>query len=98
MILISKEEILKLADMSRLEVRAEEIESLILQLQSVLTYAQRVQEISADIQQETGANHNMVRDDSASRSDAQMILDRCPRHEAGYFIVPAVLSTKSSGE
>ena len=43
---ITKEEILKIARMSHLEIQEHEIEPLRAQLESVLSYAERVQEVS----------------------------------------------------
>lgn len=94
MIVISKEEILKLADMSRLQIHEHELEALTAQLQSILTYAQRVQEVSSDVGTEEHPTHNVLREDTVVRFDSAAIVDCAPEHEANYFVVPAVLQPK----
>lgn len=59
---ITKEEVLKLAQMSRIAIHDNEIEPLIKKLTAVLTYAERVTEIPK-IEEQVMQNKNIFRDD-----------------------------------
>lgn len=90
---ITKEEILNLARISNVEVHESEIEGLIKQIESVLTYAARVQEVG-DVTFPSTKNVNVFREDVAIPSDNQAILAQAPAREANYFVVPAILEHK----
>jgi aspartyl/glutamyl-tRNA(Asn/Gln) amidotransferase C subunit len=102
MVTISKEDVLKLANISRLTVHEDEIEALRVQLQEVLNYAQRVQEISQSVQ-EKREEHPSVAPASPMRTDTPIsfdgisLVELSAHHEADYFIVPAVLQTNKEG-
>jgi aspartyl-tRNA(Asn)/glutamyl-tRNA(Gln) amidotransferase subunit C len=91
---ISKDDVLKIAAMSHIELQEEEIPALISQLEDVLTYAERVQKIAADVQEPQIKNVNVVRDDVVVPSDAQAILARAPQREDDFFVVPSILEDK----
>lgn len=60
MIKITREEVLKIARISRLNIHEEEVEPLMKQLDDVLSYAQRVKEVAADIQEPSTKNMNFL--------------------------------------
>jgi aspartyl-tRNA(Asn)/glutamyl-tRNA(Gln) amidotransferase subunit C len=91
---ISREEVLKIAKISALEVHEHEIESLQKQLESVLSYAERVQEVSAEQQEPSVQNVNVFRDDLVQSADASAILKRAPEREEDFFVVPAIIEDK----
>ena len=88
---ISKEEVLKIAKMSHLELHEDEIPALIKQLDDVLSYAARVKEVTADVEEPSTRNVNVFRDDVSTPSDAERILSQAPDREGTYFVVPAIL-------
>lgn len=96
MIFISEQEIIKLAEISRLEINADEIGALQEQIQAVLSYAQRVQEISADLTEQPHPIHNVLREDVPVNGPSTAVLESSVKHELGYYVVPAVLA--KSGE
>lgn len=88
---ISKEEVLKIARISHITVHDEEIEPLVKHLESVLSYAERVQEIAAQIEEPLTKNINVFREDVIVSSDPNTILQQAPVREEDYFVVPAII-------
>lgn len=88
---ISREEIVKIAHGSQLEILEQEIKPLIQQIQDVLSYAQRVTIIAADIQEPSTKNINIFRSDVTKQCDAESILKRAPEREGDFFVVPVIL-------
>ena len=88
---ISRQEVLKLAHMSHIHVHEHEIQPLIEQLQQVLSYAARVQEVDAQASGIPIKNVNVFREDVATVQDAERIRSRAPEREGDYFVVPKIL-------
>lgn len=92
---VTREEILKIAQMSALELHEDEIDPLIAQIEGVLTYAERVNEIASGIQasDEVQATSNVMREDEVVPSIPERVLSVAPEHEANLFVVPSILET-----
>ena len=90
---ISKEEVLKIAHISSLDLHDDEIPALVKQLQDVLTYAERVTQVAADTQEPSVKKVNVFREDVVIKSDPEEILSCAPEREQDYFVVPAVLES-----
>jgi len=88
---ISREEVLKIARMSHLELHEDEIPALIKQLDDVLSYAERVKEVTAHVEEPSSRNVNVFREDVATPSNAESILAQAPEREGSYVIVPTIL-------
>lgn len=93
---IDREEVLRIARISRISVNEAEINSLISQLQVVLSYAERVTQIldEVEIEVSTNRNVNFFREDVVVPSDPQALLSRAPEQEENYIVVPKILSSK----
>ncbi len=91
---ISREEVLKIAEISRIKLCEEEIEPMIRHLEGVLSYAECVQEIAADIEEPSIKNVNVFREDVVIKTDSEKILCQAPEREENYFVVPAIIETK----
>jgi aspartyl-tRNA(Asn)/glutamyl-tRNA(Gln) amidotransferase subunit C len=91
MALITKEEVLKIAHMSRIAIHENEIDTLIKQLEAVLAYAARVNEVAVGQQAPLPQNSNVFREDIIIPCDAARIKKEGPDVEADYFVVPAIL-------
>jgi aspartyl-tRNA(Asn)/glutamyl-tRNA(Gln) amidotransferase subunit C len=92
---ISKEEVIKIAQISRIAIRPEEVESLTQQLQDVLSYAQLVKDVANQLlDQPSNRNINFLRDDVVVKTDSEIVLSRCPEREENYFVVPKILDNK----
>lgn len=94
MVKVTKEELLKFAHLSRIEIHETEIESLLKQLNDVLSYAQRVQDIAQQSEELLHKNANSWREDEVIKTDPQPLLNNAPEHESGYFVVPVVLENE----
>lgn len=88
---ITREDVVKIARISNIELYEEEIEPLMQQLQAVLGYAQRVKEIGADIHESSYKNINIVREDVIIKKDRETFLSLAPEREGDYFVVPKIL-------
>ena len=91
---ITKEELLKIAKISQLRLDKDEIEPLIKQIQDVLSYAERVQEVAGDAQLPSNKNVNVLREDVIVRTDSKPILALAPEREGDYFVVPKIIENK----
>lgn len=96
MAIITKEELLKIAQISQVRLYDEEVDSLIKQIGDLLTYAARVQEIAnkSSLTVNCQSNENVVRSDTVEKTDAQAILSLAPVQEEHYFVVPKIIDTK----
>lgn len=89
---LTKEEVLKIAHMSRITIHEDEIEPLTKHLEAVLSYAARVGQVATGSQQEPlPQNVNVFREDIAIPCNAERIKQEAPEIEADYFVVPAIL-------
>ena len=92
---IDKAEALKIAEISKIAVTQEEIESIMKQMQEVLSYALRVQQIATELDEHlSNKNINFVREGLAGESTPEELLKRAPQHEEHYFVVPKIIDTK----
>lgn len=90
---ITKEELLKIARISHIQIHEQEIEPLMKQVESVLTYAQRVKEIAAEIEETSSKEVNVFREDVVVKTDSELILQQAPEREYNYFVVPKILDS-----
>jgi aspartyl-tRNA(Asn)/glutamyl-tRNA(Gln) amidotransferase subunit C len=92
---ITREEIIKLAKISRIALEEYEIEPLIKQLQDVLDYAECVKTVAGELDdQPSNRNVNFFREDVVMKFDSEKILEQAPEREENYFVVPKILDTK----
>lgn len=90
--LITKEEIYKIAHMSRISINTPDIDSVILHIESILAYAARVNEVATLEQHMTlPVNKNIFRPDQINPFDSDRIKAESDNVEAGYFVVPPIL-------
>lgn len=90
---ITREEVLKIAKMSQLAIHEDEIPAYIKQLEQVLSYAERVKEIAAEVEEPSNRNVNTFRQDVVDKTDPEPILDQAPVREGDYFVVPVILES-----
>ena len=94
MSLITKEEVLKIAKMSHIELTEQEIIKMQSHVEAVLSYASRVQDIAKDIDIVLQKNINIERDDVISSCNPEPILAQAPEREGNYFVVPVIIETQ----
>jgi len=89
---ITPDEIKKLASMSRIAIREDEIAKFQHHLTSVLTYAARVQEIARDVAEHEKVGDPRMRDDMPKTSEAAAaIRAQAPKGQENLFVVPKIL-------
>ncbi len=91
MIEITREEVLKLASASRIHIHENEIDGLVEQLKSVLSYAERVSEISGDVEISSPKNVNIFRQDVVVATNSKPILAQAPQSDDNFFVVLPIL-------
>lgn len=89
--MITREEVLKLARIAHIAVTEEEVALLQAQLQSVLTYAERVKENASYPLQDEQRPCNVFREDQARSSNPEPILELAPQSAEHFFVVPSIL-------
>ena len=85
---VTKEEIKKIAEMTRVSIEEHELEGILAQFNDVLTYAERVVEIAKSVDVKREKNINCTRADVAIPTDSSKILAQAPQQEDNYFVVP----------
>jgi aspartyl-tRNA(Asn)/glutamyl-tRNA(Gln) amidotransferase subunit C len=93
MAFITREEILKVARMSHIELTEQEIEKMQVHVEAVLSYAARVQDIAKDVSVVNMKNSNIERDDRVIPAHGEKIRAQAPEREGDYFVVPAIIET-----
>lgn len=88
---ITKDEALKIASFTKMTIGVDEIDSVVKQLQDVLAYAERVQDMAKDLDIPTSKNINRQRVDVVVDFNSQKILDQAPDAQDNYFVVPKIL-------
>jgi aspartyl-tRNA(Asn)/glutamyl-tRNA(Gln) amidotransferase subunit C len=91
---ITKEELLKLARISQLDLEESEIVPLMNHVQSILAYAQRVKEIAGSGEFDHAQQVNILREDVVIKCDNESILCRAPEREGNFFAVPKIIESK----
>lgn len=91
MAIITKDEVLKIAHMSRIAIRDDEVDAITTHLESVLAYASRVNEVATVSQDLQASNTNIFREDEVILFNAERIKQEAPDSEEDYFVVPAIL-------
>ncbi len=88
---VSREEVLKVAKMSYISLREQEIDPLIKSMEQVLSYAERVTQVATMIEEPSTQNVNIFREDLVVPQHPQQILIQAPERIDNYFVVPMIL-------
>ena len=88
---ISRDELLKIAHLSRLRLDEGEISALQSQIEDVLTYAARVNEIAQEADIASSTKINVFREDLVAGCKPEPILAQAPEREDNYFVVPRII-------
>lgn len=91
MVKITKEDVLKIARMSNIQIHENEIDQITKNLEAVINYAARVQEVAVDVEIPSVKAVNVFRQDEVIPSIGDLVLSRAPESEAHYFVVPAII-------
>lgn len=88
---VTREEVIKVARMSYIALRDEEIDTLRGRMDQILSYAQRVTQVATAVQEPSTKNVNVFRDDLVVPQEPEMILAQAPERAGDYFVVPMIL-------
>ena len=92
---VSREQLLHIANLARLELKEEEIDNYLENLQDILTFAEQVNNAPTDGLDETiGANDNynvFRKDEIVEVEDKELLLQNAPSQERGMFKIPKVI-------
>ncbi|WP_195575289.1 Asp-tRNA(Asn)/Glu-tRNA(Gln) amidotransferase subunit GatC [Paenibacillus sp. 1001270B_150601_E10] len=92
---IRLENVEHVARLARLELTSEEKERFLGQLNAILNYADKLNELNTDDVAPTThvlPIHNVLRDDEVRKSlTIEQVMKNAPEEEEGHFLVPAVL-------
>ena len=93
--MIQKEDIKKLAELSRIEVTDEEVSKLSKDIESILEYVHELTELSApEPESVPGELRNVMREDGEPHKSGlytETLLDASPEREKNYFKVKKIL-------
>jgi aspartyl-tRNA(Asn)/glutamyl-tRNA(Gln) amidotransferase subunit C len=90
---ITKEDIEKVARLSHIALTEAEIATMGAHLESVLSYAARVQDIAQGSEIGMQKNKNIERRDIPCCSNPETILAQAPEREGDYFVVPVIIES-----
>jgi aspartyl-tRNA(Asn)/glutamyl-tRNA(Gln) amidotransferase subunit C len=88
----SKEELLKVAKLSALNLSDEEITTFQGQLNKVLNFIDQIKEVKITETAEQIRNKNILREDEIIPTDSADILNLAPDKQESYFVVPKILA------
>lgn len=92
---VSREQLLHIANLARLELKEEEIDNYLENLQDILTFAEQVNNAPTDGLDETiGANDNynvFRKDEIVEFEDKELLLQNALSQERGMFKIPKVI-------
>jgi len=88
---ISRQEISRIAWLSRIALKENEIDYMGGQLDEVINYAHRVCDTASDVTVVMHKNVNVFREDLAVQKDAEAIMSEAPKKIQNYFVVPIVI-------
>ncbi len=91
---ISKDEIKKLAIMTKLHIEEDELDAMQQRLNDVLDYAERVTLIAKEVAIPSDKNINHDRQDRAIQGSSFDILAQAPQQEDNYFVVPKIVDSE----
>lgn len=92
--MITKEEIKKLADLSRMEMSLNEIDNFTGEVDSILQYVGQISKIDGSLAHTTPKLRNVMRDDTPQNTSGQYtedILKNAPARQGNYLKVKKIL-------
>jgi aspartyl-tRNA(Asn)/glutamyl-tRNA(Gln) amidotransferase subunit C len=90
----NKEELLKIAKLSGINMTDQDIVLFTGQIQKVLSFIDQLQAVNISATAESVRNVNILRNDTCVPSTAANPLDLTPQRQDRYFVVPKILDEK----
>ncbi len=88
---LQRNDIIKLAELSALKLSQTEVDSLLTDLQNLISYVDQLNTAALGIEQEPLKNSNVFRDDVPEASFYQPLLAQAPERTEDYFVVPKIV-------
>lgn len=88
---VTRDEVKKIAHLSRIAVTDEQAEQIREHVEQVLGYAARVCDIARDLLETAVNRKNILRADVIQSFDAQLIRAQAPDEQENLFVVPKIL-------
>lgn len=88
---LNRKELLKLADLSALQLAEDEIDPLLNDLRQILEYAAQLDGIKLGTRHKPSRNTNQLRDDVAHKHHSEALLSQAPEREQTCFVVPQII-------
>lgn len=85
---VTREEVKKIAEMTRVSFDEHELDSIVMQFNDVISYAERVVQIAEQAEIVSVKNMNCDRQDQVFPTSNVEILAQAPQSEDNYFVVP----------
>ncbi len=90
---ITREEVVKLAELSMIEFSDEEIDTLTRDFKEFLGHIQEIMAVEVSNDLSSIRRINVFREDKAVLKDREEILNQAPARSGDYFAVPSILET-----
>jgi aspartyl/glutamyl-tRNA(Asn/Gln) amidotransferase C subunit len=91
MVHISREEVIKLARLSRISLHPDEVDPMCKRLQQVLEYAACVSQAAGQQKVSFAQNVNILRDDVVVVTNSEPLLNQAPDEQDHLFVVPSII-------
>lgn len=92
--MLSKEEIIKIAELARIELTAEDVEKYRRELSTILDYVEELKQVSTEglteVSQVTGLINVQREDKPQQAENREEILSQAPETKDGYYKVKAI--------
>lgn len=89
---ITKEELIKLANISHINLQEQDIPRLTKEIDAILSYACFLKDVAAGHKKvDLPQNSNIMREDVVIKTDAEALLAQAPERQENYFVVPRIL-------
>jgi len=89
---ISKEEVIKIAKLSRLELKEDEVEFFSAQMKNILDFVNKLNEVKAELLEESICNSTPLREDEPETSlEVDKVLLNAPAKRLNMFEVPKIV-------
>ncbi|MFP3294349.1 MAG: Asp-tRNA(Asn)/Glu-tRNA(Gln) amidotransferase subunit GatC [Hydrogenobaculum sp.] len=89
---ISKEEVIKIAKLSRLELKEDEVEFFSAQMKNILDFVNKLNEVKVELLEEEYSNSTPLREDEPEASlEVDKVLLNAPAKRLNMFEVPKIV-------
>ena len=92
MIDLTREELLKIAQLSALQLDEDELATFEHDLKALLNYTSELDDVAVGKFRPKSHHVNVFRDDKSKQVDSELLLKQAPAVEDHYFVVPKILT------